>query len=345
MSAIKKEVEQEVILKEVNPVAVINQHKTSADKLIEQYTGIVYDLTDDEGIDKAKEDKKVINSAINKLDATHKECKADILEQGRQLDGARKSIKDRLLEVKDSIIAQEKAQADKLEAHNQALRARVEEINTIASSTFGMGSSEHVSEAIKRINDIKIDDSFEFLEAEAALAKMKALESLNSELEAINAKEAEAKAEQERQAAEAKKEQEEREKRLVAEAKEAAEREAQQKIDDAEAQRKAAEKAESDKLAKAEQALKDQAAQAERDKQAAIEAETKRINDEAEAKAKKEAAEAKILKKKKANQDYRAKIHKAAKASFIAQSYSEEESTKLVTIIRDGLIDNVTIDY
>lgn len=107
-------------------------------------------------------------------------------------------------------------------------------------------------------------------------------------------------------------------------------------------------KAESDAKLKEEQAKAMEAkkiADAEKSKvdaeNARLKAEKLKADNEAKAKAEAEAIEA----KKKEGQAHKSKILGDAKQSFIDNGYSEEEAKKIVVLIKDSKIKNVSINY
>ena len=314
------------------------------------YDNVVYDLSDPVQEKKAKSDKRTIGTVISALDKKHDELKAPLKAQVDLIDGERKRIKDELLGVQGKIKDQIKAHDEAIWKHSVMLQGKVDEIvNLGVFGEFETPTADQILERMAQIEEIDVDDSYETRKADATLAKVDTLKSLN----ALHEKQKQYE-EQQAELERLRQEKEERDRlereeqirkeaaqKAKREAEEAAERAKQQAEQEAENIRRAAElKAKQEKeAAKAEADRK--VREAEERGRKAVEEERAKVAAEAKAKQEKEAAEA----KKKEKQAHRAKIHKAAKASFVKEGFSEADATKIVELVRDGKIAHVVIEY
>lgn len=188
----------------------------------------------------------------------------------------------------------------------------------------------------EQLEDIKTDEA-----EKAELERFRAAEEERKRVEAEDAIKAEAAEKARREA-----EQEAENKRVAAEEQrqreinEAAARELALKNEKLQAEA-AAEKARNDALEQAAQAARD-AEQAIKDAEAralqAVEDEKQRVADE---KAKEDAANA----KREANKTHRKKINNEAKKCFMANGLSEDQAIEIITMIAQGKIDNITVNY
>lgn len=314
-----------------------------------QYEGVVYDLTDPKQDKRARSDRLSIGKTVAELDRRHKAAKAPLKEKVDLLDGERKRIKDGLLEIQGAIKSQIEKHEAELQAIEDALAARVEEIKALSEFEFHP-TSQQIQERLDTLSSTAIDGSFANHEANAALAHRKSMESLTALLESTLKAEADA-AELARLKKEAEdREQAEREARIAAEAKAAAEREAAEAI---EREKQAKIKAEEDAAAakaKAEQDAKDAAARAEREKaeaiakaQAEAKAEAERIERERLASIE---AERKEAERREANKKHCAKINNEAAAALVAEcGVTQEQAKAAIVAIAKKLIPAVSISY
>jgi hypothetical protein len=209
--------------------------------------------------------------------------------------------------------------------------------------------SSHARRVLDSAIGIVVDDAFEEFELAATKAKAAVIEQLEAKFIVLQNKEREA-AEAERLEKERlEKEQKDREETIAREAAEKATKEAEEKarVEAEEAERKVneeRERLEKEKLEeklKAETAEREQLEAKERHK-AELDAKVK----ETEERLKREEAEERAREEKKAaNKAHRGKINRAAKESLVAQGFDDDDAEKIVTVIAQGLIDNITINY
>ena len=342
-------------------IAEYSEFEAKMAEFKKSYDNVVYDLSDPVQEKKAKSDRRTIGTVISALDKKHDEIKAPLKAQVDLIDGERKRIKDELLGVQDKIKSQIKAHDEAIWKHSVMLQGKVDEIvNLGVFGEFETPTADQILERIAQIEEIDVDASYETRKADATLAKVDTLKSLNAlyekqkqyeeqqaELERLRKEKEErdrlAREEQIRKEAaeKAKREAEEAAERAALEAEQKAEK-ARQEAAEAARREQEAIQAEADRKIAEAKAKAEREAQEERDRLASAAAEEKRMAEiKAKAKREREAAEA----KKKENQAHRAKIHKAAKASFVKEGFSEADATKIVELVRDGKIAHVVIEY
>jgi hypothetical protein len=299
------------------------------------------------------------------LDGTGKDLKAEWLAKSNAVDAERRTLRERLdalaEEVRAPLTAWEDAEKTRIQAHETALAAIVEDANYGTTE-----SADELADRLAYLRDYHTRDWQEFAkraadtlvaeitrtetlhaaavkrEAEAAeLARLRAEEVERQRLAAIEAQRireeriaAEA-AESARRAAEAKAARDAEEARQAAQrAQEAAarrEQEARQAAERAEAARVAAEqKAERDRIAAAERAG--------RDRLAAIEAERQRVAAAA-------AAEKAEADRRAANTAHRTKINREALAALVQCGLTEELGKAVVAAVARGEVPHITIGY
>lgn len=275
--------------------------------------------------DEYREKIKPINAERNKIEACCDELRDEVRKPLTDWENAEKKrvadIEERIHTIEDFI-----------------------DVQLVLSLT-----SADVKGAMDKINAIIVDESFEEFELAATKAKANAVTQLEAKFIVLqNAEKGKAEAERlEKERLET--EREEREKKIAKEAAEKATREVKAKAKEKEAKSKqaiidakaATEKAECEKKeaeAKAAKEKKEAAEKAEREKEAAVEEEKQRQADQI--KADKEAEE-----KRQANKRHRNKIHKEVKASLLEHGVSEEDATIFVTMVKDGLVKHIKIDY
>ncbi len=221
-------------------------------------------------------------------------------------------------------------------------------------------TAEDAKDALNKVKDIPIDETFEEFELAATKAKGAALTQLEAKFIVLQSAEKE-KAEAERLEKERlEREQKEREEKIAEEASETARIEAEDKarkeqeekdrlakeaIEKAEREtleaKLATEKADREKKeaeAKVEQDKKDAIEKAEREKEEAIEEERKRV---AAVEESERQAEEKLAK----NKAHRGKLNKEAKQSFIDEGFEVEEAERIIKVIAKARIANITINY
>lgn len=334
----------------VNEITEFKPFETNLAEFKGQYIDIVYDLSDDDQMKKAKSDKLSIGKVISALDKKHKELKAPLKAKTDLIDHERKRIKDELLEMQGAIKHQLEQHEFKKAEHDAKLFNMVKAIEDLAVfGEFEKPDSGDIQIRYDKAKEIEIDDSYDHRKADAALAKMEVTEKLKAMLDEQIKYEDEQAELKRLQEEEAKRLQAEREEEIRKEAEEKAKKQAEDAIIQAEQQKEQAildakkAKEESERLAKeAEEraeservAAAELAAKQERERIEAEQAEKERI--EAESKAKEDA--------KKAKQAHRAKIHKAAKESFVKNGIDEDQAVLIINLIKDDKIDNINIEY
>ena len=225
---------------------------------------------------------------------------------------------------------------------------------------YSFASSVEVANVLENLKNHIVDKSYEEFELAATKAKESAKLHLEAKFIVLQNTEKE-KAEADRLEKERlEKEQKEREEKIAEEAAETArvEAEARAEAEAKEAEEKARlEGVEKDRLAKeaidnaeretleakleterVEREKREAAEQADRDREQAVEDEKKRQVIQAE-------ADKIAEEKRQANKRHRNKIHKEAKGSMMENGISEEDATIFVTMVKDGLVKNITINY
>lgn len=255
----------------------------------------------------------------------------------KKIDATRRTIRDTLDKWKDEVraplTAWEKAEDDRIAGHKERLDAF-----RVWQTESGDVGSDTLRIAIKNVEAIEIDASWEEFAAEAAIAKDHALAAMKSALAAAEKREAEA-AELTRLRAEAAaREQADREARIAAEASDRARKEIEAK---AAANKKAADDAARLEREAAERRELELKLAAERAERRAAEAEAKAKRD-AEEKAASEAAEAT---RREADRYHRAAINNDARSSLVAEGIDEATATKVVELIARKLVQHVSIKY
>jgi len=360
------------VQKQSTSIVEFRPFETQLEEFVERYAGIVYDLEDPEQDKQARSDRLAIGKVVSRLDEAHRTLKAPLKERVDLIDGERKRIKDRLLEVQDGIKRQIKAREDMIRAHEETLQARVDDIADLAEfdPLAPLPSSEQVAERLEAARAVDPTDEsvYETRTADAALEHRRVTNQLEKLLvertqhEKDQAELARVKAEREER------EQQERDARIAAEAAERAKREADERHrQEVEAVKRREEEA------KAAQELAERArveAQ-ERAKWEAIEAAERLDQERAEAavRAKREAEEAVRLERERAEREQADKDAKLEAEQLAAERKSankrhrtevREEATKdlmaacaidrtmaggILAAIEDSLVRHVRIEF
>lgn len=341
----------------MNVIALFKKFEQQLTVFHDRYNGVVYDLTIPEDEKAARADRLEIGKVISRLDTAHKAAKAPLKEQVDLIDGERKRIKDLLIIVQDKIKSQIATHDNKILAHAAALENRVVEIEELYSgidqSLYFSLCPNDIIPRLEKARAVIIDSSFEKREADAALAKIKSIEGLESLLAKLEKEKAQAD-----ELARLKAEEDERnllaredEIRKEAEAKTMAD--AQAKIDKAEQQREDAVKAKKQAIINADQQREIAAAaelQAKADavrrekqaKQAAAQKARLAVETERNRVAKKKAGEQKALELRQADKTHKAKIIAEIERDFISVGLVAEAGIA-ARAIADGLIRHVVI--
>ena len=311
----------------MNQIIEFNEFEAKMQEFKRQYDGVVYDLAVPEQEKKARSDRYTIGKVISALDERHKEIKAPLKEKVDLIDGERKRIKDELLDVQGKIKSQIDAHEAKIQAHQDMLSAKVEALRLVEDFALSSKSSAELDKMYLDLEGIQIDESFEDHKDEAesvrnqSLCRLKQLIAYTQRLEEEHAeldrlrKESEARV------------QAERDEKIRKEASERAQREAEEK---AKREIEAAQR----KQYEAEQAAK-RAEQEARDK---MEREQREAAAKAEAERKSEEA-------RKAKTAHRKKIEEQAIQSMTNNGVSIDMAELVLTLLKDGKVKNVTINY
>lgn len=299
------------------------------------------------------------------LDNVGKELVADLKEKPKKVDASRKAMRDKLDAWRDEA----RGPLNEWEAAEEARKARhndrVEYIRSFEEFDGLLAVGLEVQ--LANLEQITVDGSLEEYEAEAHRAKDKAVKALRTAIEVQKAREAEqAELERLRQEA-AEREQKEREERIAREAEERARREAEQA---AQAEREAAARREQqarDEAARKEREAKEAAERREREHQEAFakaqreaEAERNRIQDEHDRKeqariaeqqrqererAEQQRREQEEIARRRADKEHRARINRAALQAMTDGGMPADCAKQAITLIAQGKIPSVTINY
>jgi hypothetical protein len=306
------------------------------------------------------------------LDGMGKDLTADWKKKAKAVDVSRKTIRDRLDELKAKVrqplTEWEQAEEDRIQKHK-------DDIETMRNLTNpNMENGEPCNAGMLRaklaeIEGFEMGEIWEEFAGLAAKVKDESIAALKGHIERRETYEAE-QAELERLRTEAaEREKHEYEERIAREAAEKARREAEERAA-AEAQRlkdekeaaerrereakEAAQRAEQEAIEREKQAKRDRIAAEERakaEKEAAVRAAEEKARQEAEKREKerlaKEAAEKAEAERIAANKNHRKRINREALAGLVAYGVAADE-TVLKTIIQaiaKGLIPHITINY
>lgn len=351
-----------------NAPAIYGHNKLDAffDRVAQEVRGEAPDLTTKKGRDRiASQSAKVSRSktAVEKPGRDYlkriKELPKTIETELREFVQKMDSLRD---EVREPLTRWEEAENDRVNKHQSNL-----EWFKFGAEEIQLMDAQALQAKIESIQSSVVDQSWQEFEAEAHRTKAAALESLQKALDA-RIKHDEEMAELARlRAAEAAKEQKDREDRIAREAAEAAKKEAEQK---AEAERNAAIKREADAKAAADLRERKLQEEAEAAKQAVIQAEANRIAAEKKAEsdrlaaiesekqavenarlaeikrqADQKAAEEADTARREADKAHKGKINRAALEAFIAGGMTEDCAKLAVTLIAKGAIAGVKISY
>lgn len=324
------------------------------DQVRQKLSGIVYDMSTAKGRDQCRADAFRVARSKSALEKIGAAVSAEQKEIPKQIDAGRRYAKEALEkiqeQVREPLTVWEQAEEARVQAHKDA-------IECIAAFVTDCGQfAESARSAIAAIEAISIGPEWEEFETEAARAKDKALTNLRDTLAAREKYEAEqAELAKLRAEAEERRQRDERE-RIAKEAADQATREAETK---AQVERDAAAKREADAKAaqaKAEQDAKDaverqqqaeeraeaeKLAAAERARQAAEAARLAEVQRQAD-EAARIAADAR---KREADKAHKGRINRAALAAFIAGGMPEECAKLAVTMIAKGEIPAIRISY
>ena len=290
-----------------------------------QYDGVVYDLAVPEQEKKARSDRYTIGKVISALDERHKEIKAPLKEKVDLIDGERKRIKDELLDVQGKIKSQIDAHEAKIQAHQETLSAKVEALRLNMDNLTSISANGLATLRDNLINTV-IDETYEDHKDEAEFVRSESVGKLDVIIAARVKYEADQVELEKLRKESVARSQAERDEKIRKEASERAQREAEEK---AKREIEAAQR----KQYEAEQAAK----------RAEQEARDKMEREQREATAK---GLAKILadEVRRSKQKHRDKIENEVIQSLIACGF-EDHAEKILSVLKDGKIKNVTINY
>lgn len=327
-------------------VAEFNEFDIKLQEFKEKYIDVIYDLTDEDQEKQAKSDRLAIGKVVSSLDAKHKELKAPLKAETDLIDGERKRIKDDLLSVQDKIKSQIKAHEQKVADHAEMLHDKVEAILLLTDfRPLVVIDAKIIAERLEQAKAHDVDDSYEYRKADATLAHVEAIKTLEALLTDRIKYEAEQVELKRLRKEAADREQAEREERIRNEAAEqatkAAEAEAQRVADvTARKQREEAETAQ-----KAIDDAKRQQLEAEQAAETAAQMERNKIENE-RLDALERARQIQVAEdKKKANQKHRGKIHSKVKKAFMDNGFDATEADVIVSLIKDGKVKPAKIEY
>ena len=320
-------------------VAQLDPFAEELEELKEKYNDVVYDLDDPKQDKAARSNQRLFGSFVSKLDKKYSEISEPINECRNQLLHRRKAIKDDARETQGKIKSQ-------IESHETAKREHLEMLESkLEYITLGLEFAENVKltskdykERIGNVLSIKVDASYEHLQQQADDDKQSVLNKLENLYDETLQQEKDAKELEDLRAKQTIQDQKDRDDKIRAEAADSARIEAEEqanlKIKQAEAE---------------SLRIKNENAQAlinaENEKKQAVENERLRIEKEFNEQQKLVDAEVAIHEKKKAASQHRRKIHKQAKDALVKNGFDCETATKIVTLIKDNMIDNLTVEY
>lgn len=338
------------------------------DRIAQEARSHVPDVTTKKGRDAIGSLAMKISKSKTIIEKYGKEVVAEQKAQIKLIDDDRISVVKKFDDLRNEILAPrdawEQAEKDRVAKHESNLL----NIKSLVNGLLG-ACSDHIQSLIHRLDEMKIDSSYEEFENQAKIAKFETLELLKKGLADREKYEAE-QAELERlRQAEIERQQKERDEKIARDAAEKARIEAEQKAqaerEKAEQERKAAiEKIEREKLEAEqrearlklekeqvelrEQQLKQQAIerekQAEIDRQNAVEAERLRIEQEAQAKTE---ADRKAEESRIANREHMRSIHKEITKALLGLNtgLSDVQIKDLITAIAKNQIPHISIKY
>jgi type I site-specific restriction-modification system R (restriction) subunit len=162
---------------ETKQLEAFNPFREKLDEFKNRYDGIVYNLRDKKQEKQARSDRRSIGSVISKLDQSHAKIKAPLLAHVRLIDGARKEIKDQLLEVQNKIKDQIKAH----EERGKELQRRIDSISSLIFFNTDDPNSFEIQQHLDTAQKIKIVD-FEDRTLDATETREAVIKSLKQKL-------------------------------------------------------------------------------------------------------------------------------------------------------------------
>jgi hypothetical protein len=352
-----KETETALVVLEPTTALAVFTEPNKVDPILAQIKKIVAEFQPDTATAKGRAEIASIAHKVARsktyLDGIGKDLVDQYKEIPKKIDANRKRIRDELDALKDEV-------RRPLTEWEEAEKARVQGIKDRISDIYKHAAQPHdsvmVGLAIRNVEGIAIDDSWQEFAAEAAQVKDKTLADLRACLEQRLKAESEA-AELKRLREEAaKREQAERESKIAKEAaaKAKAEAEAKAAREKAEAERKAKEERDAAerrelglKLAaeRAEREKREAIEKAERDAQAAILA-AQRQRDEDERRRQEEVARANAeADRRAADLANRERIHNEIRDFLMSEGLPQSNAAAVVSLLSTGSIPHVEVRY
>lgn len=333
-------------------------------KLEEDNAALAFDYESKKGNKEARSHIHSLRLTKGALERARKEAKDESLRIGRAVDAEAAEIEARI----EAMIVVHQTKIDEIEQRERdRVAALADRVDAIESHGLYAARQSEIEEAIRQLESLPIDESYQERIGDASIAKDARLAALRAaltakkkaddeaaELARLRA-EAEARAQKDRDDSIARAAEE----RARAEAQAAADRAAKaaaQAIADAEAkakaEREAAERKELELKLQIEQAeirriqaerkamddAKQAAERAEQEKERAIQAEQTRVAALAK-------AEADAQAKREANNAHKRKINQAALAALVAGGISEECGRECIKLIASGKVPAIQINY
>lgn len=334
MSAVIEEVE--------NQIAAYSEFRAQLSELRQYNAKAVFNYEDPKGNKEARSHVYKLRQTKAAVDKVRKEEKAASLEYGRRVDAEAKEIMGEIEEMIDvhakPLEEIEQREKDRKQKHLD----HIEGMREVAAQTEHQDgrplTAEEYQQALNYLEGLTIDESWDEFVSEAAIAKDRAIATVKDRLAARQKYESE-QIELERLRKEAEERaQQDRDEKIRKEAAERAQQEAETK---AQLEREAAERRENE--------LKLAAERAEREKREAEERAANAVK-AAEEKARKDAEEAKRreieeAERREANKKHRAKIDVQAIGGMVDGGLSKSDATLAISLISQGKVPNVKIQY
>jgi len=340
-----------VTVEEINPAVLFGEDRASLDILLEKIKVNVLSIIPDVSTAKGRKAITANVSRVTKskttLEKIGKDYNATEKERLKKFDSQRKYaftfLEDVQKEARKTLTEWEDKEKDRIAKYEGVISSL---INAGEASDNWMNSTiEELNELMAKIEEVTITKRFQEFEEEAEIAKKNATSKISGAI-ADRARYEEEQAELKK----LRKDAEEADRlRFEADQKAQAERNAQQKIIDANNEAKAAEQraeaAEQQRIIDAENAEKQRAtdkenAEAQRilDVEAAAQAERDRIEAEKQ-------AEIEAEKKRAANKNHKGKINRAIVKELLKCGIDESQAKKVVTMIAQNKVPNIKISY
>ncbi len=352
-----KETETALVVLEPTTALAVFTEPAKVDPILAAIKKAVAEFTPDTATAKGRAEIASIAHKVARsktyLDGIGKDLVDQYKEIPKKIDANRKRIRDELDALKDEVRRPLTEWEEAEKARVQGIEDRVSDIYKHAAQTQ---DSVMVGLAIKNVEGIAIDDSWQEFATEAAQVKDKVLADLRACFEQCLKREAEAVELARLRAEAAKREQEDRDRKIAEaaaakakrDAEEAAEKEKSEIERKAREEREAAERRELElKLAaeKAERERLEAIERAEREKLAAVEAERKKQEDAERARLADEARVKADNERRAADLSRRESVHRAIKDAIVEKGVSPAAAITFTSLLTTGSIPFVTIEY